>query len=599
MKRVIYSKSTSERVAKYQLQTTLHKTSENGLSVTKRGLNKDALGHVHNMRRSFIAAGDLIRSTRIRYANVESYNKVEVEFEYIKGISLYDLLRKHWNESNIDAFKSLLDSYRNLLFDSFLVTKFKIPDINSEFSNYFGSVGRYELAHRPAFDGESNIDLIPSNIIRSDEMDVVIDYEWVLNFPVPIEFVLYRGVKSLDWLPSEAINNIYKDFKIDKLIPVFEKMEESFIRGVVVSDESFAYYFSHYQKKRCSLIGEVKEHENVKSKLENVRHELDLAYHSRRWRYADYLVKGCRDFKTNLNNYLLYSKKFISTRIRKSLLDKVDIGRNFFGNTISIEGEINQTSPRLCIFSHYDKHGVIHNYVVEYLKGLKRLGVNIVFVSTSPKLSNIENIENLCDVIVQRENIGYDFGSWKIGLELAKDLLLKFHSVILCNDSVYAPMVDFRYMFEKMESDDCDFWGITDNKERGDHLQSYFMVFNRKAFTSKVFENFWTNLKVYNRKNNIINKYEVRLQLLLVEDGLLPSSYCSYKVLQSDSNITHHCWEDLIVKHMCPIMKIELLRDNPEDIDISNWRDIVNHKTTYDVKHIEQHLLSFKEDFTQ
>jgi len=150
MKRVIYSKSTSERVAKYQLQTTLYKTSENGLSVTKRGLNKDALGHVHNMRRSFIAAGDLIRSTRIRYANVESYNKVEVEFEYIKGISLYDLLRKHWNESNIDAFKSLLDSYRNLLFDSFLVTKFKIPDINSEFSNYFGSVGRYELAHRPA-----------------------------------------------------------------------------------------------------------------------------------------------------------------------------------------------------------------------------------------------------------------------------------------------------------------------------------------------------------------------------------------------------------------------------------------------------------------
>lgn len=39
----------------------------------------------------------------------------------------------------------------------------------------------------------SNIDLIFENIILGDKY-TIIDYEWSLDFPVPIEYIMFRSV---------------------------------------------------------------------------------------------------------------------------------------------------------------------------------------------------------------------------------------------------------------------------------------------------------------------------------------------------------------------------------------------------------------------
>ena len=58
-----------------------------------------------------------------------------------------------------------------------------------EFVQVFGDAeltGEYSCAKM------SNIDLVPANILILKDRQVVIDYEWTFDFPVPAGFILYR-----------------------------------------------------------------------------------------------------------------------------------------------------------------------------------------------------------------------------------------------------------------------------------------------------------------------------------------------------------------------------------------------------------------------
>ena len=104
---------------------------------------------------------------------------------------------------------------------------------------------------------------------------------------------------------------------------------------------------------------------------------------------------------------------------------------------------------RAAVFVHYDKQNIVDDYVIYYLKELKIVTNTIIFVSTSD-LANKERkkLEKYCDKIIIRENVGYDFYSWKIGLKILGTLNI-FDEIILCNDSVYGPLVKFQTIFDK------------------------------------------------------------------------------------------------------------------------------------------------------
>lgn len=81
-------------------------------------------------------------------------------------------------------------------------------------------------------------------------------------------------------------------------------------------------------------------------------------------------------------------------------------------------------------------------------------------------------------------------------------------------------------MFDEMDGRECDFWGITEHSGYEDkewlkkrvqpHIQSYFLVFKKKIFSSKVFFNFFNSVqddKALPYKQ-IINLYETELTLL-------------------------------------------------------------------------------------
>ena len=277
---------------------------------------------------------------------------------------------------------------------------------------------------------------------------------------------------------------------------------------------------------------------------------------------------------------------------------------------------------RAIIFVHYDKQDIIDNYVYFYLKELQQSSSHLVFISTA-KLSekDIINLSQYCTKVIVRENIGYDFMSYKVGLDSLD--YKSYDEVVICNDSVYGPVYPLKNVFDDMQNKKCDFWGITDNKDIQYHLQSYFLVFRNNILKNQVFQNFWDNLKALDNKNDIIKKYEVGLTQTLIETGFSLRVYSHFKptniqkigiffkkltlyqifkkinklLTQKSSikrigklNFTHYFYKELLIFDKVPFIKIELLRDNPMNVNLDEIESVINKLTDYDINLIKNHL---------
>jgi len=261
----------------------------------------------------------------------------------------------------------------------------------------------------------------------------------------------------------------------------------------------------------------------------------------------------------------------------------------------------------LCVLAHFDRDGVVDDYVVAYLRALDELGCETVFVSTAEGLDDesIRKIMPFCSKFIIKQNIGYDFASWRTGLEAVGDLS-GYDRLIIANDSVYGPLQDLRKVFSEMDGRQVSFWGITDSLKYGRHLQSYFLVYDKAVLESSVFKEFWRRLPDYRHKYVVIIQGEVGLSRRLVAAGFDFAAYCPIETVQEaqqaddgalgakyrDPRIspTHRGWRALM-RAGCPFLKIQLLRDNPMQVpDIDDWETVVRAVSGYDLNLIRNHL---------
>ncbi len=180
-------------------------------------------------------------------------------------------------------------------------------------------------------------------------------------------------------------------------------------------------------------------------------------------------------------------------------------------------------TQRVAIFAGYNRKGKVEDYVLFYLKALHGVADRIIYVAdNSPNQTCEKQLRGLVDAAVFEPHGEYDFGSWKRGLQLARKrhFLDDAAELILCNDSCYGPFFPFAEMFAKMELSGADFWGITKNcKNIREHIQSYFIVFNKNVFSSPLFTEFFAQIKPEKDIWDVVTKYEVGLSRLLIEKG--------------------------------------------------------------------------------
>jgi rhamnosyltransferase len=271
-----------------------------------------------------------------------------------------------------------------------------------------------------------------------------------------------------------------------------------------------------------------------------------------------------------------------------------------------IKSQADNQKSRLCVFSHFDKHGKVEDYIEYYLEKLKNIGCEIVFVSTA-ELSNSakEKVSQHANRVITRKNIGRDFGSWKLGLKLTD--LQEYEQIVLANDSVYGPLYNLSEIFDEMENRSADMWGITERWEHKYHLQSYFIVFEQPVVESEFFEMFWNEVKYLRGKRNIINRYEMGITEEAILNGYQVDSYIHYSeavkkhfetvdfepnkqhIASFDVNPMHFLWRTLIQEFNCPFLKIGLVNGNPSNVPVQDWEPVVRD-TEYDIEIAKENL---------
>jgi abequosyltransferase len=237
---------------------------------------------------------------------------------------------------------------------------------------------------------------------------------------------------------------------------------------------------------------------------------------------------------------------------------------------VSVGGRISPDHGRpVCIFSSYDDEDIVREIVYYYLQQLKMAGFDTVFVSTSSVLSELDlkKLTDLCIRIISRENKGYDFYSWKVGLEHYPQYC-EHAGLLLANDSVYGPFFDFGDIIEKLQCNQADIIGLTDNYQYYPHLQSYFIYCKSPVFLSKEFRDFFDYVKVTSLKSTVIRQYEVgfaqRLSRQFEISALYPISnmYDQIRKLgysEKDVDPTFRLWEELIIDFKFPFVKKSLM----------------------------------------
>jgi len=197
--------------------------------------------------------------------------------------------------------------------------------------------------------------------------------------------------------------------------------------------------------------------------------------------------------------------------------------------------------------------------VLYYLENLKLIADKIIFVSDN-NLPEIEQnkLQNLCHKIIAKNHGEYDFGSYKRGLEEAYQYSQDYDAIIIANDSCYGPIKPLSNIFKTMEYSDCDFWGLTVNQEQYlPHLQSYFLVFNKKIINSEIFKNFFRKVKHENCKQNIIENYEIALTPTFVDAGFKMDSFIK-KIFERNPTLEFDLFT-FLMKNDFPFVKVSFI----------------------------------------
>jgi lipopolysaccharide biosynthesis protein len=283
------------------------------------------------------------------------------------------------------------------------------------------------------------------------------------------------------------------------------------------------------------------------------------------------------------------------------------------------QGERPLDAANVAVLVHFDRNGRFLAYFRYLLRALDRAGFAVIIVSNSRKLAAEEVAEVLphCAAVVHRHNVGYDFGAWRDGISLIPDTR-KLDRLILANDSVFGPLQDLDATIERCDPERADMWGVTDCYHHQYHLQSYFLLFHKRALGSKAFAKFWGSIRYIANKYTVVFKYEIGMSQAMLRGGLRLRALHPYQQLVEDVvlskldaapeteyferlldgvnagvplNPSHFFWEHLVTVARCPFIKRDLLEWNPVGIPlVANWRRVIASSSDYPIDLIDEYM---------
>ncbi|MGT2924005.1 rhamnan synthesis F family protein [Streptococcus caviae] len=254
---------------------------------------------------------------------------------------------------------------------------------------------------------------------------------------------------------------------------------------------------------------------------------------------------------------------------------------------------------RLLLYVHFNKYNRLSSHVIYQLTQLRPLFSKIVFISNSELASaDFDKLreEQLMDHFIQRQNSGFDFAAWRDGMAfIGFEELKTYDSVTTMNDTCFGPLWDMAPIYQKFEADQAvDFWGLTNNratKAFREHIQSYFISFQKPVINSSAFIDFWESVREFQDVQEVIAHYETQVTTVLLDAGFRygvvfdTREEDASQLLHADFSYYH---PTAILNHKVPFIKVKAIDAN-QSITPYLLNDIES-RSSYPVDLIVSHM---------
>lgn len=256
--------------------------------------------------------------------------------------------------------------------------------------------------------------------------------------------------------------------------------------------------------------------------------------------------------------------------------------------------EIDVSARDVCLFVSHLPQAAVKRHVVSHIARLRQQGFYVILILAADDPEARPDNAACADAVTIRHNFGWDFGAWAAVLRDMPELW-DARSLTLVNDSVFGPFDGFENMIGRIRTSKKYVVALVESFELKHHFQSFFMTFHAPALRSPELRAFWDQVENLQRKWDVTLQYESELYGLCESAGLSVEILFPIETLLRRSkralrvcNPTHHLWRELLAEGF-PYIKIQLLRDNPQRLNLTNWQEALKNAHA-DVEDIKRYL---------
>lgn len=239
---------TNERKKEYQTKTVIF-GSEDNPKVTKE--------YLKNCSRPYDILERMNSNCSIlqeEYENITylkpSYSNNSITYDYIHGNTMEVELSQYIHDADklVIEIRKRIDQYITCRYD-----RMKDFYITEAYEELFGQIVPETMEKSLPL---TNLDLLFSNIIMKDDIAYCIDYEWVFDFPIPYEYVIYRSIVAFyskyNMYFSENMNKTQLLTRVGikkENISIYNQMERKFSEFAFGKNDCMKY-LNNYKKPK-------------------------------------------------------------------------------------------------------------------------------------------------------------------------------------------------------------------------------------------------------------------------------------------------------------------------------------------------------------
>ena len=269
MNKICYAKYNRTRIPEFQTKTLI--VEENGeKKVVKEALFSEGQSHIQSFLDKYVWINDL-------YQNIQPVNCTfengQAVFPCLNGDTVGSCLELLLSDRG--TLLSEMKKYMDKLFcykDEYIIDF----EMTQKFENIFGVCNKNCKALKIA-----NIDEIFDNFIIDGNQIYLIDYEWVFDFPIPLDFIRFRSVYYFYVKNGNYLSNT---ISLDEYLDYFGydsnnrenwiQMDDAFQQYVHGKDRSYIYT-KNYTKDNHDIKGLLNSVHDIGGEYTRLQESLD------------------------------------------------------------------------------------------------------------------------------------------------------------------------------------------------------------------------------------------------------------------------------------------------------------------------------------